>query len=138
MTQQQATIDYRTYIRSDEWMLRRVAALERSIAGRYYRTPCCELCGRRGVAHKNPRNRLDSKDRRHRVDNSLGLEVHHITYRNLGREEPADLIVLCTDSLYLGNYDISSASTTNVGCHERCHLDPLFRAAVERVAGRRP
>lgn len=56
---------YADYLRSPEWRSKRQWALER--AG--YR---CQVCNAPGL-----------------------LDVHHRTYQNLGRELPADLIVLC-------------------------------------------
>lgn len=101
--------DYREYINSDDWKLRRVAALKRSISrSTSRRYPACEVCGKEGHSHKNSRSRLDSRERRFRVDYSNGLEVHHLHYRNLGQEEPEDLIVLCTDVLYYGGHQIRS------------------------------
>lgn len=155
--------DYRTYIDSDDWKLRRVGALERSIRrGNYMRAPCCEVCGRTGTSHKNSRSRLDYRERQFRVEYSNGLEVHHLHYRTLGQEEPQDLIVLCTDILHLSGYDIRSRQwhdkmlTTpgewkdrmkivgpppkrpqRVGCHERCHDDREFAIEVERIAWER-
>ncbi len=102
--------NYSDYIKSDEWKERRVAALTRAHVR-------CEFCGREGGRFKNRRSDLDSKDRRYRVEDSNGLEVHHLHYRTLGDEQPADLIVLCTG---------------DAGCHEQAHADPLFREALER------
>jgi hypothetical protein len=142
----QQTISYRSYINSDEWKDRRVTALQRSGGGGG--SPACEMCGLRGDNHKNPRRSLGSRERRYRVDGSNGLEVHHLHYETLGSERPEDLIVLCTDVLYYEMHDARvEAAMQNgddlppvpeeIGCHERCHADPLFRAAVERVAARR-
>lgn len=63
------TVDYRMYLLSDEWQLRRLEALR--AAG--FR---CERCG--WISH-----------------GLRGLEVHHRTYERLGQELPADLEVLC-------------------------------------------
>src|SRR3546814_2939159 len=49
-----------------------------------------------------------SEDSRYRVENAVGLEVHHLNYRSLGQEEPQDLIVLCTDALFLDEYDVAT------------------------------
>jgi 5-methylcytosine-specific restriction endonuclease McrA len=59
------TFDYEAYLRSPEWRARARQALCR--AG--YR---CQVCGNRGP-----------------------LDVHHRTYRRVGREWPEDLTVLC-------------------------------------------
>lgn len=56
---------YREYMHSDAWQRRRRRALVR--AGY-----TCQHCG----ADRN-------------------LEVHHLTYARLGKERPADLLVLC-------------------------------------------
>lgn len=64
---------YKAHIASAEWRHIRLAAIERA-AGR------CQLCGR-------SRDRLGPLNRH--------LEVHHNNYRNLGHEQPEDLIVLC-------------------------------------------
>ncbi|HAM02637.1 MAG TPA: hypothetical protein DCQ30_10515 [Acidimicrobiaceae bacterium] len=65
---------YRRYLHSPHWQLRRRSALERA-NGR------CRDCGRPTVS----------------------LEVHHLTYRRLGREHRKDLRALCP------------------ACHERRH-----------------
>jgi hypothetical protein len=138
------TVDYRTYIRSDEWMLRRVAALQRTIVRtQYVPQPRCEVCGRPGRSHKNSRSSLDWKDRQFRVEYSLGLQVHHLHYRNLGQEEPEDLIVLCTDVLYADDYYRLTPEQRvgwtfmGRGCHSRVHNDPAFKREVQRIAGER-
>jgi hypothetical protein len=128
---------YHEYIQTDAWKARRRTALERSVdRTSRVRSPRCEVCGRFGTRHKNPRSSLDSRERRFRVDGSNGLHVHHVTYRNLGHEEPNDLIVLCTDVavwVASGSRDFSA----RVGCHERAHDDPEFRREVERIARER-
>ncbi len=126
---------YREYIQSDEWKARRTAALKRAIRPRQI-GPSCEVCGRHGTSYKNSRSSLDYRDRQFRVDGANGLNVHHLTYRSLGAEEPRDLIVLCTDVAVWsasGYRDTSSGK----GCHERAHSDPAFRTHVEQVARQR-
>jgi 5-methylcytosine-specific restriction endonuclease McrA len=119
--------NYREYIQSDDWKKRRGRALWRSA---HLQTPQCEICGKLGGSFKN----RDSDDR-HRVDNSRGLEVHHLTYTNLGNETPEDLIVLCTDNLHL----VYSNFKRGVGCHERAHADPDFaREVAMKAAVRKP
>jgi 5-methylcytosine-specific restriction endonuclease McrA len=86
---------YKAHIASPEWARIRKGALER--AGN-----SCALCGR-GI-----------KDLRRK---GLHLEVHHKHYRNLGREQPEDLTVLCAG---------------RGGCHSLA--DEVRRAA----AGRKP
>ena len=62
---------YKRYIRSDEWKQKEQERM--NIDGN-----CCVMCGR------------PSEKTRH------GLQVHHITYRNLGHEEVlTDLVTLC-------------------------------------------
>ena len=56
---------YRAVLASGGWRRRRAAAIRR--AGRR-----CQRCGARGP-----------------------LDVHHLTYRTLGRERPGDLLALC-------------------------------------------
>ena len=56
---------YLAYIHSPEWKARRVRALQ--LAGHR-----CQVCGE-----------------------TRGLQVHHVTYANLGRELDRDLTVLC-------------------------------------------
>lgn len=56
---------YQEYIHSDAWQRRRKRAIKRA-GGK------CQRCG--------------SEQR---------LEVHHLTYARLGKEPPADLMVLC-------------------------------------------
>ena len=64
------TQEYKEYIKSDVWKEKCEQRLE--IAGHK-----CEMCGR-----------LEK--------NSKGLQIHHISYRNLGHEDVAnDLICLC-------------------------------------------
>ncbi len=122
-------IVYAEYIKSDEWKDRRVLALKRATTReRYSTSPRCEFCGQAGSRFKKRRSDLDHRERKHRVDDSNGLEVHHLHYRTLGEELPEDLVVLCTDNLY---------ARRKIGCHERAHLDPLFRDAVERLVERR-
>jgi 5-methylcytosine-specific restriction endonuclease McrA len=58
---------YLGYMRSQEWRNRRQRALAR--AG--YR---CQVCGGKS-----------------------GLQVHHVSYANLGHEQDEDLTVLCSD-----------------------------------------
>ena len=127
-------LDYHDYLQTDAWKERRRAALERACDRRSsFCQPRCEVCGRGGTFYKNPRSRLDSRERRFRVENANGLNVHHVSYRSLGAESPDDLIVLCTDVAVWaasGYADFSS----RVGCHERAHDDPVFRREVERVA----
>jgi hypothetical protein len=133
-------------MQSDEWKRVRVGALERSMRKGF---PVCEVCGKAGIRHKNRAERRDG-----RIPYSNGLQVHHLHYRNLGSEEPADLIVLCTDELHLdANYDAALDryySTPplergrppdipdRVGCHERAHDDPAYRQEVARLANERP
>ena len=57
--------EYRAYLRSEGWKLRRGAALTRSRG-------FCEDCGAR-----------------------TSLEVHHLTYKRKGAERPRDLRALC-------------------------------------------
>jgi len=59
------SLTYLSYIASPAWRERRRRALERAD----YR---CQLCGER-----------------------RSLQVHHVTYANLGSERDADLTVLC-------------------------------------------
>lgn len=60
------SMDYKTYLKTDEWQRKRLDALERA-------RDVCEKCGS--------------------ADN---LQVHHKTYERRGEELPEDLIVLCT------------------------------------------
>jgi hypothetical protein len=144
------SVDYRTYMASDDWARRRVAALERSIHSvRGSVTPRCEICHRPGQPFKN---RVE--DRRFRIADSNGLNVHHLHYRHLGNEEPDDLIVLCTDDLFFDDYHRAYAAwrratllgqpagpepelPEGVGCHERVHADRGFRTQVFRLAQER-
>lgn len=117
--------DYRSYMASEDWAIRRVRAIERSVRNG---TPRCEMCGKAGLPFKN---RIE--DRRYRYPDSSGLNVHHLNYRSLGQEEPADLIVLCTDDLWLDDLD----DWEGVGCHERVHADRGYRIEVENYARER-
>lgn len=69
-------LDYQAYLKSPHWKQVREGAVRR--AG--WR---CQLCGRDGLKRE--------------------LHVHHNRYKNLGREQPEDIIVLCK------------------GCHKRHH-----------------
>jgi len=149
------TIDYKTYIESDTWKARRVAALKRStrttlkIGSYSSQKPCCEACGKPGLSHKNSRSKLDYRERQFRVDGSNGLEVHHLHYRTLGSETPDDLIVLCTDTIHWHDWNERYLNTRpterhllkpagkRVGCHERTHDDASFRRYVENIAAER-
>lgn len=64
---------YRAHIASPEWDRIRAGALQRSGYS-------CDLCGR-------------NRDALRRIGRHL--QVHHKHYRNLGRERPEDLAVLC-------------------------------------------
>lgn len=57
--------NYKEYLKTDHWKITRAAALRR--AG--YK---CEICG-----------------------SSKELNVHHLTYKNIGNERPEELKVLC-------------------------------------------
>jgi 5-methylcytosine-specific restriction endonuclease McrA len=57
--------EYRTYLKSGLWQVRRLSALDR--AGHR-----CQVCA-----------------------GTKRLQVHHVTYKNLGREKDNDLTVLC-------------------------------------------
>lgn len=116
-------IDYREYIASDEWKERRKDAFRRSSLESKMFRPCCEVCGRYGAQHKN---RAEGRDHHYRVDGTNGLQVHHVHYRNLGNEDPDDLIVLCTSALTIGSDDWTPRS----GCHERAHDDADYRRKV--------
>lgn len=58
-------MNYKTYLKSDEWKQKRAEARRRA-RGR------CKVCGSRAL-----------------------LQTHHKTYRNLGRESQHELVVLC-------------------------------------------
>lgn len=137
MSERLTTDEYREYMRSDEWRERRKAALERaSVRERYLGPrPRCEVCGRQGMDYKNRLFDLDYRDRIYRVEYANGLEVHHLTYRNLGSEEPADLIVLCTSGLVF--YHSGYTDLETLGCHERAHESRAFRLEVESIARER-
>lgn len=160
------SVSYKEYIASDAWKERRVGALERSARRdplRFIRHPRCEFCGTYGTQHKNSRSRLDSSERRFRVEGSNGLHVHHVTYANLGEELGDELIVLCTDSCHYDAHHrryhawrdatMKLAGETDaewrakrdsygpypelpkrVGCHERVHDDPEFRRLIADLA----
>lgn len=80
---------YRRYLRSPAWKLRRAQAL---LSAQFH----CERCVRPGL--------YDVK-----------LQVHHKHYRSLGREQDADLEVLCED------------------CHERADHARANAAASETI-----
>lgn len=61
-------LDYQAYLLSEKWQQKRRAALKR--AG--YK---CQYCGKSGIP----------------------LQVHHLHYRNFGKEKPNDLRVACED-----------------------------------------
>jgi len=60
-----STLDYKTYIKSEIWKLV-VARIKKQ------RNNSCEICG-----------------------NKKYLQVHHLTYKNLGQEKDEDLQLLC-------------------------------------------
>lgn len=60
---------YRQYINSSAWRKRR--AYEIALAGHK-----CRECGHDGTA-------------------GIALQVHHVSYANLGEETPSDVVVLC-------------------------------------------
>lgn len=66
--------EYRKHLRSPEWARIRKQALKRA----RYR---CQFCG---ITRDQARLR------------GQHLEVHHTHYENLGREQPEDLVVLCS------------------------------------------
>lgn len=63
---------YDEYLRSPEWSQRRAYMIQRALNQ-------CQMCSTKGGP------------------NGAGLQVHHRTYRRLGHEFDADLIVLCAD-----------------------------------------
>jgi hypothetical protein len=67
-------VDYEQYIKSDDWERRRKIRIQIGVelAGK----PVCEWC-RQHAARTEP------------------IEVHHLTYERLGREDCFDLMVLC-------------------------------------------
>jgi len=81
--------DYEEYLASDWWRSRRDTALKRAL----YRcqAPDCRLDYLRSLTDWELRVEEDERLPPH----AYRLEVHHLTYANLGREEPDDLIVLC-------------------------------------------
>jgi 5-methylcytosine-specific restriction endonuclease McrA len=105
--------DYATYIQSDAWKAQRQRALQRTAQRDRLRWPHCEGCLRRGSGFKNP------AEDRFRVEGSNGLHIHHLHYRNLGNEQPEDLVVLCTK------------------CHNLVHENQAVRAELERRAALR-
>jgi hypothetical protein len=74
------SLDYDEYITSAEWREKRAEALAR--AGNM-----CQQCGANG-----------------------SLEVHHLTYKNLGNERPEELLVLCRFCHALAHNNLSRAS----------------------------
>lgn len=57
--------DYQAWLQTDEWQRIRQEAIERA-------DHCCADCGA-----------------------TRRLQVHHLHYRNVGAEQPEDLVVLC-------------------------------------------
>ena len=72
---------YNAYINSPEWTRKRAATLNRQ--GRF-----CRSCGA-----------------------TTGLQVHHKTYDNLGRETNADLVILC-ETCHTGVHQLVQAGMT--------------------------
>ncbi len=60
-------VDYTKHINSDRWARRRLRAID-EVGG------VCQVCG--------------STDR---------IQVHHLSYDNLGNEKPEDLLVVCRE-----------------------------------------
>ena len=91
-------MNYHAYIKSPEWAATRDDAL--------HRAHCyCEFCG-----WQTPDPHLPPWWK---------LHVHHLTYRNLGNEQPEDLIVLCSS------------------CHHDVHHYPKRADEVQRFANLR-
>ena len=65
-------MDYQAYITSSRWRNSQARQAERQAAG--FR---CRIC--------------------YRPDSEVELQVHHRTYERLGREEPSDLLCVCTE-----------------------------------------
>jgi 5-methylcytosine-specific restriction endonuclease McrA len=92
---------YREYLRSDRWqeLRRRFFAESSRVANMRKRlgTLCCEFCGVTGRP----------------------LDLHHRTYKRLGREKLTDLVLLCRD------------------CHRTVHKEPKdvsVWAATQKVS----
>jgi hypothetical protein len=85
----ETVIDYQQYLASREWRVKRKEVIERQ-------NGICQRCGSRPIEN-----------------------VHHITYENLGREDPDDLIGVC------------------LPCHEYLAAerddDPAVEAIIEAV-----
>lgn len=69
---------YEQYIKSHEWQIKRLAALERSGCR-------CERCGARDGERVLAQGKIKH----------LSLHCHHLTYDRLGNEELDDLEILC-------------------------------------------
>ena len=65
--------DYSAWLETDEWQRIRQEAIERA-------DNCCADCGA-----------------------TRRLQVHHLHYRNIGTEQPEDLVVLC-ESCHIGRH----------------------------------
>jgi hypothetical protein len=102
---------YIEYLQSDTWKERRLAALERANFQ-------CHVCG----------------------DNS-GLEVHHKTYKNLGLEEPVDLVVLCSGHHWMadkerqdpGFIERNMSSVREMHEYPKCNESMLISAKINNL-----
>ena len=75
-------VEYNEYMTSNDWRER----ANRRLAYDSYR---CQRCGTRGEYHKVGYGQAPKYQH--------GLEVHHLTYANLGGEPQIDLITLCSN-----------------------------------------
>ena len=81
----QEPMRYGDYLNSHDWKSRR-DRFKRDAGGR------CQNCGREGERTRVGKSRGHSG---HLI--WTGLEIHHLHYESLGREETSDILVLCPD-----------------------------------------
>jgi 5-methylcytosine-specific restriction endonuclease McrA len=95
--------EYReTYLKSFHWRQRRKEEIDNA------RGECC-ICGtewKETIWNRDEDNNL-----------IINLEVHHVSYKNLGNEQPSDLIVVCSP------------------CHDKLHesVDVIEKQTVENL-----
>ena len=84
-----AKAKYALYLQSDHWKARRQQAIQD--ANGHCQSQPCPLDYLRWITDEQRQVELDEW----LSPNAYRLEVHHLSYANLGRELPEDLIVLC-------------------------------------------
>lgn len=118
-------VDYRTYIKSNEWRLKSEAAIY--VAGNR-----CQLCHRErkeySPAYRDYYDEQDWKEWRDAESKRVNLQAHHRTYIRLGEEWIEDLTVLCQDChrLFTENFKYDKALHSFIPIPIESKLKDLF------------